>query len=483
MADVHYDLILRNGVIVDGTGAPGAPGEVAVKGDRIVAVALPDALRQATADTDIDVGGKVIAPGFIDTHTHDDRFALATPDMAAKVSQGVTTVITGNCGISLAPLVPNGAFPPPLNLLGAREDYRYAAFAEYADAVNDAKPKVNVASLVGHSTLRVGCMEDVSRKASVAEVVAMQGRLAEGLGAGAIGFSTGLFYKPNKAADKEEVASLAGVMADMGGVYVTHMRNEHDHVTEAMAETFETARDAAVPVVISHHKCAGPQNHGRSRETLPLIDAARETQTVGLDAYPYAAGSTVLDPDYVTGEIRTIVAWSEAHPGMSGRELADVAAEWNCSQREAAERLQPAGGIFFQMAEEDVQRILAYPHTMIGSDGLPHDVYPHPRLWGTFPRVLGHYSRDLGLFPLEQAVHKMTGLSARTFGLKDRGEVRPGAFADLVVFDPATVRDAADFDAPTEQAEGIDMVIVGGAITWRDRGPTEARTGQFIRRV
>ena len=370
-----------------------------------------------------------------------------------------------------------------LNLLGARADYRFQTFAEYADAVNDAKPKVNVASLIGHSTLRVGCVADVSQKASVAEVAAMQGRLAEGLAAGAIGFSTGLYYKPNRAADMEEVASLAGLMADMGGVYVTHMRNEHDHVTEALAETFATARQATVPVVISHHKCAGPQNHGRSKETLPLIETARESQPVGLDAYPYAAGSTVLDPDLVTGEIRTIIAWSEAYPDVSGRELKDVAAEWGCSQREAAERLQPAGGIFFQMAEEDVQRILAYPPTMVGSDGLPHDVYPHPRLWGTFPRVLGHYSRDLELFPLEQAVHKMTGLSARTFGLTDRGEVRPGAVADLVVFDPATVRDAATFEAPMEQAEGIDMVIVGGAITWRDRAPTEARTGRFIRRA
>ncbi len=483
MQAAKYDLVLRNGVIIDGTGGPRMSGEVAVSGERIVAVSRDGRLGDAEADTEIDVGGQVIAPGFIDTHTHDDRLVLSDPEMTPKVSQGVTTVIVGNCGISLSPLIPDGSFPPPLNLLGAAQDFRFRTVAEYVEAVDDAKPRINVAALIGHSTLRVGCMADVSRKASAAEIAAMQQRLTEGLDAGAIGFSTGLFYKPNAAADMDEVIALAGIMAETGGVYVTHMRNEHDHVMEALAETFETARSAEVPVVISHHKCAGHKNHGRSTETLPLIEAARKSQAVGLDAYPYTAGSTVLDPDHINEGIRIMVAWSEAHPEVAGRDLSDVASEWGCSQHEAAVRLQPAGGIFFQMDEADVRRILAYPPTMIGSDGLPHDVHPHPRLWGTFARVLGHYSRDIGLFTLEQAVHKMTGLSARTFGLTDRGEIRPGAFADLVVFDPATVHDAATFEAPKTPAEGIDTVVVGGAISWRHGEPTEGRTGRFVKRT
>ena len=483
MQATKYDLVLRNGVIVDGTGGPRVPGEVAVRGDRIVAVSRDGGLAGVEAHTEIDVGGHVIAPGFIDTHTHDDRIVLSNPEMTPKVSQGVTTVIVGNCGISLAPLIPDGSFPPPLNLLGSPQDYRFQTVAEYVDAVNDAKPKINIAALIGHSTLRVGCMTDVSRKASATEITAMQQRLAEGLEAGAIGFSTGLFYKPNAAADMDEVTALAGLMAETGGIYVTHMRNEHDHVTVSLAETFETARVADVPVVVSHHKCAGPKNHGRSKETLPLIEAARNTQAVGLDAYPYAAGSTVLDPDNVKEEIRTMIAWSEPHPEVAGRDLSDIASEWGCTQHEAAVRLQPAGGIFFQMDEADVRRILAYPPTMIGSDGLPHDVHPHPRLWGTFPRVLGHYSRDIGLFTLEQAVHKMTGLSAQTFGLTDRGEVRPGAFADLVVFDPATVLDRATYEAPKTPADGIDLVIVSGEISWRQGAPTDARNGRFVRRT
>ena len=481
MPGVDYEIVLRNGEVVDGTGAPRRRADVAISGDRIVAVAGPDELEIAPGTTVFDVGGNVVSPGFIDVHTHDDNAVLVGPDMTPKISQGVTTVIVGNCGISLAPilLTGRGEPTPPLHLLGGDEHFRFDRVSDYVDAVAAARPQTNVAILIGHSTLRVATLADITRKASSGEIDSMRARLAEGLDAGAIGFSTGLYYKPNAPADIDEVAALAELLTDSGGIYVTHMRDEHDHVLDSLAETFETADRARVPVVVSHHKCSGPANWGRSRETLPVIERASRQRTVGLDAYPYAAGSTVLDPDWVNEEIRILVTWSRSHPNMPGADLVDVARDWGCSQRDAAVRLHPAGAIYFQMDEADVQRILAYPPTMIGSDGLPHDSHPHPRLWGTFPRVLGHYCRDIGLFTLE-AVHKMTGLSAETFGLKDRGIVREGAFADLVVFNPETIEDRATFEDPKQASAGVELVVVNGGVAWVDGAVGTARRGRIV---
>jgi N-acyl-D-amino-acid deacylase len=259
------------------------------------------------------------------------------------------------------------------------------------------------------------------------------------------------------------------------------MRDEADHITESLQETFAIGRTADVPVVISHHKCTGIGNHGRSRETLPLIDAARERQRIGLDAYPYIASSTVLDARRMAHASRVIVTWSRTHPECSGRDLTAIAADWDMSPEQAAEKLKPAGAIYFSMDEEDLRRILAYPHTMIGSDGLPHDTHPHPRLWGTFPRVLGHYARDVGLFPLEEAVRKMSGLPAAQFGLHDRGVLQTGAYADLVLFDAATVIDRADWEQPTQTAAGIELVMVNGRIVWRDGEASGERPGKAVR--
>ena len=475
------DLLLIGGTVIDGTSGDRRAADIAVAGGRISAVGAPGTL-SATAARTLEVTGRIVAPGFIDVHTHDDNAVLTGPDMVPKISQGVTTVVAGNCGISLAPIAPVEPLPP-MNLLGDRAAFKFPAMADYAAAVDAVAPSVNVAALVGHGTLRVGAMDSVDRKATTAEIDVMRERLAASLDAGAVGFSTGLWYKINNPADIDEVVALAEVLADSGGVYTTHMRDEHDGVIDSLYESFETANRANVPIVISHHKCAGPKNWGRSRETLPVIDKARRHQTIGLDAYPYTAGSTVLEPEMVDEDIRITVSWSRPHPAMAGRDLADIAREWGCSQIDAAIRLSPAGGIFFQIDESDMRAILTYPPTMIGSDGLPHDVHPHPRLWGTFPRVLGHFARDQGLFSLEQAVHKMTGLSAVTFGLTDRGEIRPGAYADLVVFDADTVIDRATFDAPDQPAAGIDHVIVGGTITWSDGALTGNRNGQFIRRT
>jgi N-acyl-D-amino-acid deacylase len=475
---VAHHFLLRGGAVIDGTGAPRYRADVRVQDGRIAEIGAD--LAQQDAEV-IDASGRVVTPGFIDVHTHDDQYVLSSPQALPKISQGVTTVVIGNCGISLAPLVhPN--VPPPLNLLGGAGKHVFATMRAYADAVAAARPAVNVAALFGHSTLRVATMDDVYRPATAAQQQRMVELARECMDAGAIGFSSGLFYPTNAPADVQEVTLLARVAADAGGVYTTHIRDETKHVIAALDEAFKAGRDAGLPVVISHHKCAGPENWGRSQETLAHIDAARKRQPVGLDVYPYIAGSTVLRADMADGVIDIMVTWSEPFPEMSGRWLADIAREWNCTQQEACERLQPGGASYFHMREDDVQRVMRYEATMIGSDGLPHDRHPHPRLWGTFPRVLGHYSRELGLFPLEEAVHRMTSLSARRFGLDGRGTVTPGAHADLVVLDPERVIDRSTYAEPTRVAEGIDCVMVGGVVSYGPAGATGERNGRFLLR-
>ncbi len=479
MAD--FSMLLRGGRIVDGTGSPSRIGDVAIIGGQIASIAYAGELRCAKAECEIDAYGLIVAPGFIDAHTHDDRAVLIDPQMTCKLSQGVTTVITGNCGISLAPLA-DIEVVAPLTLLGNSQDFRYRQTRDYFDAIRNARPAVNVASLVGHITLRLACMDDLSKSANPAELSKMSSLLSESLDAGALGFSTGLFYHPNAAADIDEVSALASIVAKAGGIYATHIRDERNHIIEAIYEATTTSRQAGISLVISHHKCAGPDNHGRSTETLALIDQLGESQDIAIDVYPYAAGSTLLDPQYVDERIRVMVTWSRDYPEFIGRDISEIALEMGCTQKEAAAKLMPAGAIYFSTDEQDVRRILAYRKAMIGSDGLPHDPHPHPRLWGTFPRVLGHYCRDIGLFSLETAVHKMTGLPAETFRLKGRGGIKEGNIADIVIFDETEIKDVATFQDPQKPACGIDKVIVNGSVAWANGQPTGERTGSVITR-
>lgn len=480
MGRENHDIVLRGGIIIDGTGAAGKPGDIGVTGDRISGIGAPGSLTGADS---LDIDGKAVCPGFIDVHTHDDRLVLIDPGMTPKVSQGVSTVVVGNCGVSLAPLDLGGREPPqPLNLLGAGKDFRFKRMSDYVAAVNATRPAVNVAALVGHSSLRVAVMDDLQRPATSDEIEAMRGILAEALSAGATGLSSGLYYPPAQASDIDEMVPLATDVAKAGGIYTTHMRDEDDYVIDSLAETFEVGRRADLPVVVSHHKCAGRKNWGRSNETLAYIDNAADKQDIGVDAYPYHACSTILAANWVDETIRTIVTWSTPHPEVAGRDLADIAAEWGISQKEACTRLDPAGAVYFDMHEDDVQRILKHPLVMIGSDGIPHDKHPHPRLWGTFPRVLGHYARDLKLFPLEEAVRKMTDLPARRFNLAGRGRIAVGCFADLVVFDPETVADTATFQSPIARARGIDMLFVNGSLSFSAKALPSKRNGQFLTR-
>ncbi len=476
----RHDVIFRAVTLIDGTGAPGRDGDLAVDGDRIVA--LGD-LAGASGTMEIDGSGLALAPGFIDAHCHDDLPLLRNPLLEAKVSQGVTTVVNGNCGFSLAPMSAGRGRPPaPLDALTGNGRYVFESFADYFAALDAAPAAVNSVCLVGHSALRHQTMDSFDRPATDAEIAAMAALLRQAMQDGAIGLSTGLFYPPAHAAPTTEVIELSRVLTPFGGVYVTHMRDETDGVADSLAETFAIGRGAGVAVIVSHHKCAGRANHGRSTETLALIDDARRDQTVWLDAYPYTAGSTFLQPGRVDNSARVIVTRSEPMPEAAGRDLDDLAREFGCTRQEAAERLAPGGAVYFDMDEADVRRILAYEHTMIGSDGIVGEPHPHPRAWGTFPRVLGHYSRDVGLFPLEEAVRRMTSLTAGRFGLTDRGVLRPGAWADLVLFDPAAIADVGDYARPAQPAAGIDQVWTNGRCVWRGGRSTGERPGRALRR-
>lgn len=476
-----FDLLIRGGTVIDGTRRPRFDADVALRGGLIAAVGD---LSKAQAPVTLEARGKIVAPGFIDSHTHDDHAVLSEPDMTFKISQGVTTVVTGNCGISLAPLTPDLPRPMPQSLLGAGDPSlpTFARFEDYLGRLRRAPASVNVAAMVGHTTLRLMTMDSLDRAATTAEIAAMRSLLVEALNAGAIGISTGTYYPPASAATTEEVIEVCRPITGTGAVYATHMRNEADGCVDALKESFDIGRALDAPVVISHHKLIGEANFGKSAVTLPLIDAAMKCQCLSLDCYPYSASSTMLHADEVRLRGRVLIALCAEHPDLVGRELGDIANEWQVSRLEAARRLQPASAIYFSMDEGDVRNILAFECTMVGSDGLPGGAKPHPRLWGTFPRVLGHYSRDVGLFSLETAVWKMSGLTAKNFGLTTRGTIAVGQHADVVVFDPRTVIDRATYETPTEPAEGIEAVIVNGALTWHRRAHTGARLGEVITR-
>jgi N-acyl-D-glutamate deacylase/N-acyl-D-amino-acid deacylase len=482
-----FGLLLRDVLVLDGRDTPGVRGDVAVRDGRIVALGAAGSI-DGDATRTIDGDGLALAPGFIDVHTHDDLEVIRNPSMPAKLSQGVTTVIVGNCGISASPVRPGGgasrsgargAVPDPMNLLGDDEEFAYPRFADYRAAVEAAHPSVNVAALVGHTALRQNHLDRLGRAADAGEIAAMRAQLRESLDAGALGLSTGLAYASALRAPDSEVLALSEELDGRRHAYASHLRDEFAGIVPALDEAFAVGRHSGAPVRVSHLKCAGADNWGRSGEVLAALERGAHGHDVACDCYPYAASSSTLDLGQVTGDYDILVTWSQPHPDQGGRLLAEIAADWHTTLLGAARRLQPAGAVYHCMDEADVRRILSHPLTMIGSDGLPRDPRPHPRLWGTFARVLGHYARDEGLFPLHTAVHKMTGLPAARFGLRDRGAIREGAFADLVLFDPATVRDVADFRDPVRPAAGIHAVWVNGGLAYDGRTVARGRHGRF----
>jgi N-acyl-D-amino-acid deacylase len=487
-----YDLVIRNAAILDGSGADARPGDVGISGGRIVDAGTA----RAGGRRVIDAGGRTLAPGFVDTHTHDDGAILRYPGMEFKVAQGVTTCVLGNCGFSVAPgtreagrLVRGSAI---LNVGDTPVDW--TDLAGYLAAVDARRPAVNAIALIGHNTLRYGAFGNQRRPPSDAEQQRMRGWVEEAMAQGACGLSTGLIYEPGRWSETEEIIDLCRGIAPYGGVYATHMRNEGEQLLESVEETLRIGREAGCPVHISHHKASAVRAWGLVGPSLARTDAARAAgQQVTLDVYPYTAGSTRLEAVARLGRIdaagaeRLRLATVPGRPELDGKTLAAVALALDLPPEQAAERILEGPGretivIQFSMREEDVETNLRHPFVMVGSDGLPVlEGLPHPRLFGTYPRVLGHYVRERGVLTLPEAVRRMTSLPAQVFGLTDRGEIRPGAWADLVLFDPATVRDTATYDDPKREPVGVALVVVNGVVAYEDGRHTRAGSGRTLR--
>jgi dihydroorotase/N-acyl-D-amino-acid deacylase len=528
---MSFDLVLRGGTVADGTGAALRAADVAVAGDSLTLLA-PGAPAEA-AET-ADVSGAVVAPGFIDVHTHSDIATMlgeGTDALAhAAVRQGVTVEICGNCGSAMFPS-PSHHFPVLDRKTHADLDGSIRIFPDFeAFAVaHEAVPRANhLVSLAGHGTLRAAVLGHADRAASPDELATMCALLNADLRAGAAGLSTGLIYTPGTYADTEEVVALAAVAAWHGKPYVTHLRDEMSRVEEALEEAVQIAQRSGAALHVSHHKTAGKYGWGRTERTLPRLAGLRAAGLdVTCDVYPYTAGSTSLSallPPWANAggrnalmrrladagqreEMRRAIAegvpgwentvgnggWDRisvasaiAHPELQGCTVAELAAGRALDPVDlVAELLIAEAGevtiISHSMREDDVRRVLASPFTMIGSDGVPKPGLPHPRWAGTFPRVLGQYARDLGLMSVETAVHRMTGLAAARFGLTGRGVLQDGAHADLVVFDPETVGDRATYAEPLLPPTGIHRVLVAGRTVVRDGIVTGARPGRMLR--
>jgi len=499
-----FDLIIRNGRIVDGTGSPWYRADIAVRGDTIARIAPRI---EAPAARIIDAAGQVVAPGFIDLHTHARRNIFQVPTAENYVRQGVTTLMEG----------PDGSSPLPIK--------------PFLDRLAATRVSPNFGLFVGQGTIRDQVIGPVNRKATPDEIEKMRGLVRQGMQDGAFGLSSGLFYVPGTFTPTAEVVELAKVAGAMGGIYISHMRDEAAGILDSVRETIEIGEKGGLPTQVTHHKIVGRKNWGKSVDTLRLVEEARARGVdATIDQYPYTASSTSIQAalmpawaleggrDEIIKRLRTAtmkteiqketsrlileergggdpnnvqLARCEWDPSLAGKRLGEVTKGRGLEptvENAAATALwlvEQGGcsGIFHAINEEDLQRILRHPATMIGSDGevpIFGEASPHPRSYGTFARVLGRYVRELKTITLEDAVHKMSAFPAQRIGLADRGVLREGLKADIAVFDPGTVRDLATFEKPHQYAEGVSYVVVNGQLAFENGKMTAARPGRIL---
>jgi N-acyl-D-amino-acid deacylase len=530
-AQPRFDLVIRGGMLLDGTGAPGFAADLAVSGGAIAAVGTIPAEQGRRV---LDAAGHVVCPGFIDIHTHSDGDIFVYPTADSRVRQGVTTEVTGNCGSSAAPMLGRGAEERRKEYLKDELAADWGDVASYCAFWERTKSSLNHALLLGQGTLRANAIGVVDRRLAPAELAAVLRAVEEGMDQGAYGLSTGLQYTPGRFTPRDEITRMARVVARYGGFYASHMRNEDATLLEAIGETIAVGREAQLRVQISHLKAAGQVNWHKQRAALDLIESAR-AQGVGVlaDAYPYTAYSTglsILMEDWaldggrqamlqrmrdgaqrerIRREVNANVlaepggydliviasVESEKNRGVIGKDLLAIAKGWGVEPVDALLRLldEENGSVPFighAMSEGNVAELLRHPLVMIGSDGRSMapvkraaGTRPHPRSYGTFARMLSHYAREKQLLPLEEAVRKMTSLPADQIGLRDRGRIAKGMQADLVVFHPAEVRDQASFETPHRYPTGIPYVLVNGALVVEQEKHTGARPGRMLRRA
>jgi len=525
------DIVLSGGLLVDGTGAPARRADLGISGDSIAAIGD---LSRETAGRTLSMAGLTVAPGFIDMHSHSDWRLWSNRRAESKIRQGVTTEVVGNCGFSPAPV--SDEFRDEMKAFAlyrpAGMDFSWRSMGEYLRRYGDGGIALNVAQLVGHGTVRLAAMGFARRAPTARELASMERLVDESMADGACGLATGLIYAPGSYAATEEIVALARRAGAAGGFYASHIRGEGPTLLDAVGEAIRIGREGGLPVQVSHIKAAGRPNWGRVAEALALIDEARgEDLDVTADVYPYTASSTTLRtllPDWAleggiermlerlgdpsmrariredlmgTSAILTrglgwediMIAYSPSRPDAQGRRLSEIAAASGADPLDAALDLIAAergGGymILFQLDEADLRRALAHPQVMIGSDGsaLAADGElaagkPHPRSYGTFPRVLGRYVREQSTLVLEEAVRKMTAMPARRLGLADRGVLAVGARADVVALDPGRVQDLATYEDPHRYAQGIDWVLVNGRVVIERGQHTGALPGRVLR--
>ena len=532
----RFDILIRGGTVLDGSGSPAIRADVGIRGDRITAVGD---LSGSGADRVIEADGLRVAPGFIDIHTHSDISALYDPGQASAIGMGVTTQVVGNCGLALGFANNTDTFAFEKRWLAPyRARITWNSFGEHLGRVEAQGIATNYVPLAGHGTLRKRVIGLDERAPTYDEQAQMCGLLAEAMEVGAWGLSSGLEYPPSAYADEDELADLCGVVARFGGIYATHLRNEGDTLVEAVQEALNVSERAGLPLQLSHHKAEGRANWGKVQTTLGMVDAARARGLdVQLDQYPYPAFMTALSiqtlPRYAQGGSgddltarltdptqRAQIAYDmqAAHPDWTnigpdspwnnlvigvcrgrpdaqGRSIAALARDAGRPPIDyvldlLAETSGFVSAVNFAIGDEDIASVMRHPYTTIGSDGVgthpggdANDTKIHPRAYGTFPRVLARYVRELGILTEAQAIHKMTGLTAQRLNLPDRGRIAPGCFADIVIYDPLTVGDRATFDEPHQFAQGIDCVLVNGRVAAQAGAHTDALAGRVLRHI